>query len=80
MCRIDATNDDNSLGRLVNDDNKHPNCVMKLIEIDRKCPHLCLFALEDLTPYTELRYNYGDGDYFWRKQVGQQVVFEYSRN
>lgn len=29
-------------------------------------PYLFLFALEDLGPDTELRYNYGDGDFPWR--------------
>ncbi|XP_076149546.1 N-lysine methyltransferase KMT5A-like [Alosa pseudoharengus] len=42
---IDAALEDNSLGRLVNDDHKTPNCRMKLIEVDGK-PHLCLLAME----------------------------------
>ena len=66
--RIDATADDGSLCRLVNDDDKHPNCVMKLVEFD-KLPHLCLFALQDIQCNTELRYNYGKGDYYWRREV-----------
>jgi len=69
MCRIDATIDDGSLGRQVSDDNIQPNSVMKLIEVD-KSPHLCLFALKDMMTGTELRYNYGDAEYYWRKQVG----------
>jgi len=65
---IDATEDDGSLGRLVNDEHRRPNCVMKLLEVDGS-PHLCLFAVTDLLPGTELRYNYGDGHYIWRSKV-----------
>jgi len=46
---------------------------MKLVEID-SCPRLCLFALTDLQPGTELRYDYGVGNYTWRTQVGQQCL------
>jgi len=41
---------------------------MKMVEVDNK-PHLCLFALKDLVPGTELRYDYGDGNYAWRIKV-----------
>jgi len=57
-CSLDATCDDGSLCRLVNDENKKPNCVIKLLEADNST-HLCLFALEDINAGTELRYNYG---------------------
>jgi len=67
-CSLDATCDDGSLGRLVNDEHKKPNCVMKLVEVDNS-PHLCLFALQDLHAGSELRYNYGEGNFYWRKQV-----------
>ena len=30
-------------------------------------PHLCLFALTDINQGAELRYNYGEDDYPWRK-------------
>jgi len=33
-CSLDATCDDGSLGRLVNDQNKKANCVMELVEVD----------------------------------------------
>jgi len=41
--RIDAARDDDSLGRLVNDDHKNPNSKMRTITVDRK-PHLCSFT------------------------------------
>lgn len=42
-----------SFGRLVNDEHKAPNCRMKLIEAEGK-PHLCLFALKEITAGTEI--------------------------
>ena len=75
-CRIDATDENPTLCRLVNDDNKHPNCVMKLLEVD-KSPHLCLFAVEDLRAGTELRYDYGEGDYHWRNLVRSRFLFQF---
>jgi len=66
--RVDATEDDGSLGRLLNDEHRKPNSVMKLIEVDAE-PHLCLFALHDLVPGIEVRYNYGAGKYPWRTKV-----------
>uniref|UniRef100_A0AAY4DH20 SET domain-containing protein n=1 Tax=Denticeps clupeoides TaxID=299321 RepID=A0AAY4DH20_9TELE len=65
---IDAARDDGTLGRLVNDDHINPNCKMKRIMVEGK-PHLCLFALKDITPGDEIRYNYGDADCPWRNQV-----------
>ncbi|XP_076129245.1 N-lysine methyltransferase KMT5A-like [Alosa pseudoharengus] len=64
---IDAALEDNSLGRLVNDDHKTPNCRMKLIEVDGK-PHLCLFALRDICQEEEITYNYGGTDWPWRNE------------
>ena len=56
------------LGKMVNDARK-PNCKMKKIVLNGK-PHLCLFAITNIEPETELRYNYGDlpaSELFWRK-------------
>uniref|UniRef100_A0AAR2L5V7 SET domain-containing protein n=1 Tax=Pygocentrus nattereri TaxID=42514 RepID=A0AAR2L5V7_PYGNA len=53
---------------LVNDDHKHPNCRMKMIEVDGR-PHLCLFAIEDIKEGDEITYDYGGGDWPWRKKV-----------
>ncbi|XP_062387168.1 uncharacterized protein LOC134076182 isoform X1 [Sardina pilchardus] len=64
---IDAALEDNSLGRLVNNDHKTPNCRMKLIEVDRK-PHLCLFALRDICQREEITYDYGGTDWPWRNE------------
>ncbi|XP_028274353.1 uncharacterized protein LOC114449059 isoform X3 [Parambassis ranga] len=65
---IDASREDGSFGRLVNDDYKHPNCKMKKIKVNEK-PHLCLFALNDIKEGEEITYDYGGEDYPWRTQT-----------
>lgn len=68
MLSIDAAKEDGSFGRLVNDDDKHPNCNMKKIEVDGK-PHLCLFAVTDIKEGDEITYDYGGTDWPWRTKV-----------
>lgn len=65
---IDASRDDGTLGRLVNDDHRSPNCKMKKIEVNGN-PHLCLFALNDIKEGEEITYDYGGDDCPWRTQV-----------
>lgn len=65
---IDASREDGSFGRIVNDDHKHPNCKMEKIDVNGK-PHLCLFALNDIKEGEEITYDYGVEDYPWRTQV-----------
>ncbi|XP_073716136.1 uncharacterized protein [Misgurnus anguillicaudatus] len=65
---VDASKDDGSLGRLVNDDHVNPNSKMKIITVNRK-PHLCLFAVKNISPGDEIMYNYGDSDWPWRNKV-----------
>ncbi|CAM4652721.1 unnamed protein product [Leuciscus chuanchicus] len=64
---IDATKEDggHSLGRLVNDDDKNPNCKVKTIIVDGR-PHLCLFSIRHIFPDEEVTYNYGDSSWPWR--------------
>jgi len=67
---IDASVDDESVGRLVNDDHITPNATMKLVSVNQSGyeePHLCLFAICTINAGEEIRYNYGSGDYSWRK-------------
>ena len=64
---MDATREDGSLGRLVNDDHKTPNCRMKIVESETEGVHLCLFVIVDeIKQGTEITYNYGSGNYPWR--------------
>ncbi|XP_042281487.1 uncharacterized protein LOC121906615 [Thunnus maccoyii] len=64
--------EDDSLGRLVNDDHVSPNSRMRIITVDRK-PHLCLFAIKDIRPGEEITYNYGDSDWPWRLKVATEA-------
>ena len=56
---MDATIDDGTLGRLVNDEDKKSNAVV-VLEVEG-CPHICLFAAEVLEPDVEIRYNTARG-------------------
>ncbi|XP_072545195.1 uncharacterized protein [Salminus brasiliensis] len=62
---IDASVDDGSLGRLVNDDSD-PNSKMKIISVSQ-VPHLGLFALRNIQPGEEITYDYGGYDLPWRR-------------
>nr|XP_024655137.1 histone-lysine N-methyltransferase set-1-like [Maylandia zebra] len=65
---VDATREDGSLGRLVNDDNVNPNSKMTVTRVDGR-PHLCLFAIKDIGPGEEITYNYGDSNWPWRSKA-----------
>lgn len=68
LLSLDASKEDESLGRLVNDNNKNPNCVMKKIIVDNK-PHLYLFAIKKIEIGSEIEYNYRDSKWPWRRKV-----------
>lgn len=70
---IDGSLEDGSFGRLVNDEHKAPNCRMKLIEAEGK-PHICLFALKEITAGTGITYDYGGKDWPWRKEIPSPVT------
>lgn len=67
---IDASREDGSLGRLVNDCHTSPNCKMKRLTVQGK-PHLCLFAIENIQAETEITYDYGDSQWPWRNLVSK---------
>ncbi|XP_056605172.1 uncharacterized protein LOC130421374 isoform X2 [Triplophysa dalaica] len=72
---IDASHDDGSLGRLVNDDKK-PNAKMLKIEVNGM-PHLCLFAMKNIPEGQEITYDYGGADLPWRlKREHSKTVLE----
>ncbi|KAL0967829.1 hypothetical protein UPYG_G00257750 [Umbra pygmaea] len=70
---MDASQEDKSLGRLVNDEQKNPNCRMKTIDV-KGYPHLCLFALRDIFPGEEITY-YGDSAWPWRDKASTSSVY-----
>lgn len=67
-CSVDASDEDNSLGRLVNDDHVAPNCDVRTVVHEGK-PHLCLFASKKISAGEEITFNYGDASYPWRPEV-----------
>lgn len=76
---IDASREDGSLGRLINDDHRQPNCKMKKINVNGK-PHLCLFAVNDIKEGEEITYDYGGSDCPWRTQVRSLAKSEVLRS
>ncbi|XP_078790071.1 uncharacterized protein LOC105358446 isoform X3 [Oryzias latipes] len=62
---IDASREDGSLGRFVNDEHRCPNSKMKKIDVNG-VPHLCLFALHNIQEGEEITYDYGGNDCPWR--------------
>ncbi|XP_039617574.1 uncharacterized protein LOC120534226 [Polypterus senegalus] len=70
---IDGAKDDGSVGRMINDNHKSPNCKIKKLAVDGM-PHLCLFALRDILPGEEITYSYGDGPWPWRKQGKEKAT------
>lgn len=52
----------------VNDNHINPNCKIKKIFCDGK-PHLCLFAMTEISPGEEITYSYGNSSYPWRSMV-----------
>lgn len=65
---FDGSREDESFGRLVNDEHRRPNCKMKTIDVNGE-PHLCLFAVDDIQEGEEITYDYGGKDCPWRTQV-----------
>ena len=56
---IDATNEDNSLGQLINHSQKLPNC-RPIVGEDREKPYVYFIATSDILPNNEILYDYGD--------------------
>lgn len=66
--RIDASEDDGSMARLINDEHISPNANIKVLHEGFAEPHLCSFAVNDIKAGEEIRYNYGK-NVSWRKKV-----------
>ena len=54
---IDATEEDGSLGRLINHSRLKPNVFVKIVASDSR-PHLCMFAATEIKSGQELLYDY----------------------
>ncbi|XP_039677196.1 N-lysine methyltransferase KMT5A-A-like [Perca fluviatilis] len=66
---VDAAKEDDSLGRLVNDDNIEPNSRIRTITVEGQ-PHLCLLAIKDIRPGEEITYN---DDWPWRSKISTET-------
>ncbi|XP_062568712.1 uncharacterized protein LOC134230864 [Saccostrea cucullata] len=53
---MDASEDDGSMARLINDENINPNVNIKVIHEEFADPHLCIFAVNDIKDGEEIRY------------------------
>ncbi|TRZ02588.1 hypothetical protein DNTS_003826 [Danionella cerebrum] len=62
---VDASRNDGSFGRPVNDDHINPNSQMKTICVERQ-PRFCLFATRQKYPGEGITHNYDDSDWPWR--------------
>ena len=66
--RLDASEDDGSLERLVNDRHRKPNANAKVIEVDGQV-RIAIFAVGDIAAGEEIRYNYRKNlEFPWRKK------------
>ena len=68
MLSIDASQFQDRIGRYINDAKAKKNCVCRVMEINGSIK-LCFFALKEIALKTELRYDYGDNNLYWRKEV-----------
>lgn len=61
---------------MINDIDRYTkaNCKMVKVVVDNQ-PRLCLFAIQDISKDTELRYDYGVADGPWRKQKVRNASF-----
>ena len=57
----------------MNDSVKYANCVPKVVSGDTRIA-VCFFAVADINIDQEIRYNYGPGDFEWRKEVCVFIV------
>ncbi|KAB7493759.1 hypothetical protein Anas_10818, partial [Armadillidium nasatum] len=74
---IDASKEDNSFGRLFNDNHETPNVHVKPVQVDGLM-YPCYFASRNIKPFEELEYNCGgpEDSYFWKndQEVTKEVI------
>ena len=59
MC-IDATAEDESVGRLINHSIKNANLKMRVVVADKGMPQVVFIASKEIHPEDELAYDYGE--------------------
>jgi len=69
FCSIDATVEDGSVGRIINDSKYFPNAYVRKL-VDNKCnPHLAIFAKKIICVNEEITFFYGEEDLPWHSEV-----------
>ena len=74
--RLDASEEDGSLARLINDGVEVANASPKAFIVDGR-PRVCFFATSDICPGQEITYSYNKGtkcSYPWRMQVNAKFT------
>ena len=66
---IDASKEDRTVGRLINDSKYFPNARMKKIVTASRRPYLCLFAVRDIDTSEKKLYFHGEENLPWYEQV-----------
>ena len=64
---IDASKEDGTVVRLINDSKYFPNARMKKIASASRRPYLCLFAVRDIDISEEIIYFYGEENLPWHE-------------
>ncbi|XP_046367810.2 N-lysine methyltransferase KMT5A-like [Haliotis rufescens] len=76
---IDASQDDGSYGRLLNDEWRFPNAMARLIFVDGR-PHVAYFAHRFIKTGQEIRFNYNyNSDFPWRQASKVQTNLCFQR-
>ena len=57
---VDATMEDDSMGRLINHSITHSNLRMKVVVVERGNPQVVFVASKTIYPGNELLYDYGE--------------------
>ena len=69
---IDASEEDLTVGRLINDSMYLPNARMrKIVSTSRRRPYICLFAVRDIDISEESLYFYCLENLPWHEQVSE---------
>ena len=68
---IDASKEDRTVGRLINDSKYFPNARMKKIVSASRRRYLCLLAVRDIDISEEILYFYGEENLPWHEQVSE---------
>ncbi|XP_066919289.1 uncharacterized protein [Clytia hemisphaerica] len=71
---IDATSEDGSLGRLINDSKYFSNAYVRKLIDEKDNPHLGIFARSKISVNEEITYFYGEDDLPWHEE--EKTLYE----